>query len=167
MLQLDPVVPADTDALFEILSDPAGWWFDPAGRHREVGTTRRWVERAAGRWGSDGLSYWTVRLPGTGEVVGVGGAQRHRSGVWNLYYRIAVAHQRNGYALELGRAGIDAAHAADPARPVVAWVAERNHPSRRVAERLGLRLHGLHVDASDGAVRLAYADRPLRDAPPG
>jgi hypothetical protein len=44
---------------------------------------------------------------------------------------------------------------------VIAWVAQHNIPSRRVAERLGLVDRGSHVDGSDGRVRIAYADRPI------
>ena len=44
---------------------------------------------------------------------------------------------------ELRWAAIAAATSVDPDAPVIAWVAEHNLPSRRVAERLGLRDRGL------------------------
>jgi RimJ/RimL family protein N-acetyltransferase len=56
-----------------------------------------------------------------------------------------------------------AAAFVDAAVPFIAWAAENNTPSRRVAERLGLVDRGLRIDASDGAPRLAYADRELDD----
>jgi RimJ/RimL family protein N-acetyltransferase len=162
-LDLRPVVPGDAAALFPILSDPAGWWYDEAGRHRSPATTARWCERAAERWASDGLSYWTVRDIDTGEVIGVGGAQRQRTGNWNLNYRIAGHRQRQGLAVELAQAAKDAALSHDPSVAVVAWVAEHNVPSRRVAERVGLIDRGPKVDPSDGQTRHAYSDRPLDD----
>jgi RimJ/RimL family protein N-acetyltransferase len=165
VLRFDPADPTDADELFPIMSDPAGWWFDPSGRHVERATTRSWLERAAARWSSDGLSYWSVRLDATGELVGVGGVQKHRTGMWNLAYRIAVPHQRKGFAVALGRAGLAAAHTAEPDTVVVAWVLETNEPSRRVAHRLGLRPEGPRVDASDGVVRIAYVDRELSPGP--
>ena len=61
----------------------------PPSRHASEAVTRSWIERAAVRWQTDGLSYWTARLGATGEVVGVGGAQRHVTGSWNVYYRLA------------------------------------------------------------------------------
>jgi RimJ/RimL family protein N-acetyltransferase len=103
-----------------------------------------------------------VRRRDDGRIVGVGGAQRQRTRAWNLNYRIATAEQRQGFAIELARAAYAAAASLDPDVPFVAWVAEHNTPSRRVAERLGLINYGLAVDPSDGQGRLAYADRPLR-----
>jgi RimJ/RimL family protein N-acetyltransferase len=151
----------DLEDLFAIFSDPDGWWYDPAGRHSERERTRDWLNRAASRFDSDGLSYWTVRLRDNGTIIGVGGAQRQRTGAWNLNYRISTAHQGKGFATELGRAAHRAASALDASVPFIAWIADHNLPSRRVAERLGLTNYGLAVDPSDGQLRLAYADRPI------
>ena len=163
----DPV--GDLDDLFPIFSDPDGWWFDPDSRHTDRARTRDWLTRAAARFDEDGLSYWTVRRRDTGEIIGVGGAQRQRTGAWNLNYRLATAHQGHGFATELGRAAQTAASVVDAAVPFIAWIAPQNAPSIKVAERLGLTNHGLHADPSDGQSRLAYADRPLEsgawDAP--
>ena len=160
-LDLRPVVAEDAEALFPIFSDPAGWWYDPESRHTELATTARWCERAAAAWDRDGLSYWTVRDLRTGDVIGVGGAQRQRTGNWNLNYRIASDRQRQGLATELANAAKEAALRHDPAVPVLAWVVQHNVPSRRVAERVGLVDRGPGVDPSDGQTRVAYSDRPL------
>ena len=149
----------DLDDLFAIFSDPDGWWYDPDGRHREPARTKGWLTRAAARFETDRLSYWTVRRRDDGAVMGVGGAQRQRTRAWNLNYRIATIHQGQGYATELGRAARAAATAIDSNVPIIAWVAEDNTPSRKVAERLGLKNYGPAIDPSDGKVRLAYADR--------
>lgn len=93
-----------------------------------------------------------------GTIVGVGGAQRQRSRAWNLNYRIATAHQRHGFATQLGRAAYSAASALDASVPFIAWIDEHNLPSRKVAERLGLISYGPATDPSDGQVRIAYAD---------
>jgi RimJ/RimL family protein N-acetyltransferase len=151
----------DLDALAGTFADPDGWWYEPASRHTTPAQTRDWLTRAAARWPTDGLSYWTVRLAAGGDPIGTGGAQRHRSGAWNLSYRIAAAHQGHGYATELGRAALEAAARVDPGAPCIAFVLEHNHPSRRVAVRLGLVDRGLRMDRSDGTPRLAYADREL------
>ncbi len=151
----------DLDELFAIFSDPAGWWYDPAGRHTVPGRTRDWLTRAAARFETDGLSYWTVRRRDTGAIIGVGGAQRQRTGAWNLNYRIAAAQQRNGFATELAEAAYAAASSLDDGVAFIAWIAAHNAPSRRVAERLGLQNRGLGVDPSDGQRRLAFTDRPV------
>jgi RimJ/RimL family protein N-acetyltransferase len=126
----DPV--GDLDDLFAIFSDPDGWRYDPEGRHTDRARTQDWLTRAAARFDEDGLSYWTVRRRDTGEIIGVGGAQRQRTRAWNLNYRLGTAHHGQGFATELG-----------------------------VAERLGLTNHGSGTDPSDGQQRLAWADRPL------
>lgn len=160
-LALSPIAPSDAEELFEIFSDPAGWCYDPASRHSCRATTQSYIARAARRWEEHGLSYWTARARDRGGVLGVGGAQRHRSGAWNLSWRIATAQWGRGLAGELGAAAIAAAQATDPDAAVIAWIAPQNAASRRVAERLGLLNRGLMTDANDGRGRLAYSDRPL------
>jgi RimJ/RimL family protein N-acetyltransferase len=163
-LDLRPTDPAtDLDALFPIFSDPDGWWFDPESRHTERARTEAWLTRAAERFDEDGLSYWTVRRRDSATIIGVGGAQRQRTRAWNLNYRLATAHQGQGFATELGRAAQAEASARDASVPFIAWIAPHNTPSIKVAERLGLTNYGLHVDPSDGQQRLAWADRPLPD----
>ncbi len=161
-LDLRPTAEADADELYPIMSDPEGWWFDPINRHDEPERTRRFAARAEERW-AEGLSYWTVRERDGGRVVGIGGAQRHASGGWNLSYRIATDAWGRGYATELARAGIEAARQVDPDVPVIAWVAAHNVPSRKVAERLGLVDRGPHLDENDGQIRIAYSDMPIDD----
>jgi RimJ/RimL family protein N-acetyltransferase len=151
----------DLDHLFAVFSDPDGWWYDPHSRHLDRERTTDWLTRAAARFETDGLSYWTVRRRDHGTIIGVGGAQRQQTGAWNLNYRIATAHQGQGFATELGHAAHAAASALDDTVPFIAWIAEHNLPSRRVAERLGLTSYGLAVDPSDNQLRLAYADRPI------
>jgi RimJ/RimL family protein N-acetyltransferase len=162
-LLLQPMAPADLDALYPIFHDPLGWVHDPDGRHLTVETTASFIDRAAARWPNEGLSYWTVRLRNTGEVIGMGGVQRHKTGSWNLAYRFDAGHWGHGYATEVGAAAIEAAHAYDDTVPVIAWIAEVNTSSRQVAERLGLVNQGLRVDGNDGQLRLAYADRQLAE----
>ena len=62
-------------------------------------------------------------------------------------------------------AAIDAAHAVDPGRPVIAYLLEHNVESRVRAERRGacsFVWRGPDAGNPDpAAVRLVYADRPL------
>jgi ribosomal-protein-alanine N-acetyltransferase len=160
-LDLAPMTADDVDALFAIYRDPAMWAYDPPRVHRTREQTVDYVRRAAARWDQDGLSYWTVRLAGCGEVIGSGGAQRHAPGHWNLNYRIATAHQGRGYAGDLLAAALTAATARDPLPPCIAWIDGSNPASGRVAERGGLIDHGLRLGSVDGVVRHAWADREL------
>ncbi len=127
-------------------------------------------------WVRDGLGYWTARLRddllGTalraGDVVGTGGcALRVGTSWWNLYYRFTPAAWGTGLAAELVTAALDAAHAVDPDRPVIAYLLEHNAESRGRAERSGLTLVWRGPDAGNpdpDAVRLVYADRPIDPA---
>ena len=160
-LWLRPISVSDLSALFPIFNDADGWWYDPHGRHLDQARSAAWIEKAAQRWSTDGLSYWTARSADTDDVIGVGGVQRHASGSWNLFYRLATSHWGRGLATELATAALSSAHENDDRTPVIAWIAEHNEPSRRVAERVGMHSHGLRMDASDGKLRLAYADRHL------
>lgn len=169
-LDLRPMSPADVAELFAVYADPRMWAHDPPRVHRDAEQTASYVARAATRWTSDGLSYWTVRLAGSAEVIGSGGAQRHRVGdrpegtaFWNLNYRIAAAHQGRGYAGEVLAAALAAAVALAPELPAIAWIDATNPASRRVAVRGGLLDRGLRRGSIDGVVRHAYADRQLDD----
>jgi RimJ/RimL family protein N-acetyltransferase len=161
-LDLRAVSEADLDALFGINSDPRVWEARPQGRHTTPETTREWIARAAARW-EDGLSYWTARLRGTDEVVGVGGVQLQGRGHWNLYYRLAPAHWGHGYATELARAGVEAARASRPEVPVLAWIYPHNTASRTLADRLGMIDNGLRLDPFYGEQLHVYTDRPVDD----
>ena len=173
-LRLDAVVPADLDGHFTLMSDPGVWEHLPAGRHTTRERTAEAIEHSVGHWHRDGLGYWTARLlvdlAGTplraGDMVGTGGcALRVGTAWWNLYYRLTPPAWGHGLAAELVTAALDAAHAVDPARPVVAYLLEHNVESRARAEKAGLSLAWRGPDAGNpdpGAVRLVYADRPVR-----
>jgi RimJ/RimL family protein N-acetyltransferase len=156
-----PLTVGDAEELFVIMTDPAGWWYQPAERHAELATTIAFCEWVAGMWVLDGLSYWTARKLASDAVVGVGGARRHRDRTGNLSYRIATSHQGQGLATELSIAAHRAAAIVDPSVAFIAWVDEHNVASRRVAERIGLANQGPRADPSDGEIRLAYSDRRL------
>ena len=162
-LCLVPCCLDDLHPLYEINADPRSWEHEPSGRHVSEETTRSWIERAAARWRTEGLSYWTARLGATGQVVGVGGVQRHVTGSWNLYYRLAPCTRGHGYATEIAQAGVDAAHELDPNAPVTAWIVAHNTASRRVAERLGFVDYGAWDNPACGGVHRVYSDRPIAD----
>ena len=71
-LRLAPVVVDDAEELFVIMSDPAGWWYQPAGRHAEPPTTIAFCEWVVAMWLSDGLSYWTPRSLASPKLWGSG-----------------------------------------------------------------------------------------------
>ncbi|WP_281179964.1 GNAT family N-acetyltransferase [Streptomyces catenulae] len=133
----------------------------PRGPPRWPDVTEAWIGRCTDRWESDGVSYWMARHRDTGELIGVGGAQRQHPGFWNLYYRLVPTHLGKGYATEISRAAIRTAGQHDPELPVIAWIHARNTGSRAVAERLGLHDYGLRPEPGKREPMHAYADREL------
>lgn len=163
-LRLTRAVPSDLDAVFAIQNDPRVWTHYPSLRHTDPAQTVEMIQRWERSWTEAGLGSWVVRLRDTDEVVGNGGCTLLGGEVWNIGYRIAADHHGQGLATELARAGVEAARAIAPERPVIAYLVEHNHASARVAGKLGLDLVHRAPDAGNpdpGVVRLVYADRPL------
>lgn len=162
-LWLDRAVHDDLAALYEVHADPATWWHFPAGRHQSLEQTARMIAADDERWPRDGLSFWSVREEAAGPVVGTGGcAVLPGQPWWNLYYRLSPSVHGRGYAAEIATRAIEAAHDVAPDRLVLAFLLEHNVPSRRTAERAGLRLvwRGPDRDNPDpDAVRLVFTDR--------
>lgn len=173
-LWLDEPVEADAADLFAIHSDPASWRHFPSGRVTDPAAGAVMVGASERRFDRDGLAYWSVRDTEGGPVVGRGGCAVPDEalvgggrGWWNLYYRFDQRVLGRGYAVEMGRSAIEAAHDVAPERPVLAYLVEHNHASRRTAERLGLHLvwRGPDADNPDpAAIRLVYLDREPDDA---
>lgn len=155
---------SDLDDVFAIQRDLRVWTHYPSLRHTDPAQTVEMMQRWQRSWDQAGLGSWVVRLRDSDEVVGNGGCTLLGGAVWNVGYRIAADHHGQGLATELAQAGIDAARAIAPARPVVAYLVEHNRASAHVAEKLGLRLVHRAPDAGNpdpGVMRLVYADRPL------
>src|ERR1700733_12938379 len=136
-LELRTVAPAYIGAPHRLTSDPVHSDHIPGGLQETPESTRSWIERFRGRWDITGLSYWTVRVRATGEVIGIGGAEC-RPGFWNLFYLLDSGFWGSGYATELARAAQRAAQSVDPDLPLVAWIHEDTVPSQGVAHRAGL-----------------------------
>lgn len=162
-LRLDRPVQADLADLHALHADPAVWQHFPSGRHTSLERTAQTLAAEEERWPRDGLSFWSVRDEPDGPVIGMGGcAVLPGTAWWNLYYRLSPAVQGHGYAAELSFRAIEAAHDVAPDRPVLAYLLEHNTPSRRTAERAGLRLVWRGPDLGNpdpGAVRLVFVDR--------
>ena len=131
---------ADLDAMAALLGDPEVMRFYPAPKSRDEALGWiRWNERS---YAEHGHGLWVVETH-DGEFVGdcgltwqpVGGEQ-----VLEVGYHVVVALQGRGYATEAARACVELALGAVGESHVVAIVVPDNAPSRRVAEKVGLRL---------------------------
>lgn len=144
-LTLAPLRSQYRDEVFQLHTDPRVREHFPGGRHVNREQSEQLIADVEQAWAADGLSYWLVRIkpvPGheVGEVIGVAGVTRRPGPVWNLYYRLSPEAQGHGYAQEVAAAALAAAAGVDRAVPVVAYLLEHNHGSRRTTERVGLNL---------------------------
>ena len=157
-LELRALSMADLDDVYGLMSDPRVWQHLPSGVHTSPDQTSAQLSREERGWELDGLGYWSARLrDGEGTFAGVGGCRLHATVAWNLYYRIRPELQGNGYATELSRAALGAAHAVDPSLPVVASVLAQNVASRAVATAVGMRL--VWQGREHAGLRLLFCDR--------
>ncbi|MCP3143038.1 GNAT family N-acetyltransferase [Pyxidicoccus xibeiensis] len=134
----------DLDAVFTLHGDPETNRFTPSGTLGSRDAARERLALWVGDWTHHGVGYWTVeRQDAPGAVVGFGGV-RHRElegqQVLNLYYRFMPHAWGSGYATEVSRVALALAREHLPDVPVVALINLENEPSRRVAERLGMKL---------------------------
>jgi RimJ/RimL family protein N-acetyltransferase len=166
-LWLDLPTEADVEDLHAIHSDPESWRHFPVGRHTTREQSAEMVTQSEKQFELNGLGYWSVRDRPGGAVVGRGGCTIPTGRPWwNLYYRFATSVYGRGYATEMGQRALEAAHAVEPDRPVVAYLLEHNRASRRTAEKLGMRLAWRGPDRPNpdpDAIRLVYVDREPTD----
>lgn len=80
-----------------------------------------------------------MELKETGEFVGRVGLIRQEEGI-EVAYALAPRHWHRGYATEAARACRDWAFTHLACDRVISLVYTRNQPSRRVAERNGMRI---------------------------
>ena len=98
------------------------------------------VARMAERWRVDGVHKWMAYDRVTGDLIGRGGLSRQRVDGLDRLEVGWVLHRRfwgQGYATEIGRAGLDMAFGELGADEVVAFTEVRNLRSRAVMARLG------------------------------
>jgi RimJ/RimL family protein N-acetyltransferase len=150
--------PEDLRDVFSIESDPATNKYRPAGSMKDLNEAKETLERWRNDWFTYGYGYWSVVLPSHAEVIGIGGIARDRwkeQDVLNLYYRFSPNAWGHGYATELARIAVNMADEHLPDLPVIARIRFVNTPSRRVAERIGLR----HCPELDSAEHMVFASR--------
>ncbi|MDX6235643.1 MAG: 8-oxo-dGTP diphosphatase [Kribbellaceae bacterium] len=148
---------ADLEAL---QADPwvANWY---AGAWSTAESVRRAADMQAS-WEKDGVSKWMAYERKRGRLAGRGGLSRlapdravtHRitdvlddRGDWladrlELGWALRTESRGQGYATEIGRAGLEFAFGTLGAREVVAFTERHNLASRAVMERLGMTLAG-------------------------
>ena len=161
-LQLLRPVPEDLDALHAIHGDPQTNLYNPAGAATFV-TSRRWLGVWIADWEREGFGYFSVVENDAADdvVIGLAGLKVAEMRLpddktvraLNLYYRFRPTAWGRGLALEAVGAALEHVRPLRAELPVCAVIRADNLPSRRLAERLGLRETG-EVDAAGRRVHL-------------
>jgi len=140
-LQLRTFVPEDLDALSRVLSDPETMRFYPAVLDRAG--VQEWIARNRRRYETDGHGLWAMVLKSTGELVGDCGlavqSVEDRNEV-EIGYHTRRDLWGQGLATEGARACREYGFKTLPAARLISLIRPENLPSRRVAEKNGMRV---------------------------
>lgn len=138
-LRLEPIGPEHADDLWRLHDDEgvAQWY---GGRWSPEQARQRAEDNWQG-WEAEGVAKWIAYERGTGELVGRGGLWfREVDGArrLDLGWALRSPYWGQGYASEIGRAGLAYAFDELGAAEVVAFTERHNRRSRAVMERLGM-----------------------------
>jgi RimJ/RimL family protein N-acetyltransferase len=131
----------DVDAVYAIIGDDVAMQYYPRTFDRD--DARSWVERNLSRYAEYGHGLFAVMLKGSDKVIGdcgvilqvVEGEKQLEVG-----YHLRRDHWGHGYATEAARACMGLAFQGLGAKQVISLIRPDNVPSRRVAERNGMKL---------------------------
>jgi [ribosomal protein S5]-alanine N-acetyltransferase len=155
-LRLEPIGVGHAADLWRLFQDSAvaewygAWTFEMAQRE---------AARIAQAWATDGVHKWMAYDRVTGALVGRGGLSRVQlAGQERLEIGWALLRPfwGQGYATEIGRAGVAFAFEELGADEVVAYTETRNARSRAVMERLGFRYSHDFIFEADGVPCALY-----------
>lgn len=142
-LHLEPIGPRHAGDLWLLHQDDGVAQWHASTWSRDEAARRATAMGAA--WRSDGVHKWIAYRQDSAALVGRGGlsyadvaGERRLEVGWTVRESL----WGNGYATEIGRAGLDFAFGALDAEEVVAFTERHNHRSRAVMERLGMRYAG-------------------------
>ncbi len=162
-LRLEPIGPGHAKDVWLLFQDLAvAEWYGGAWTHEQA---QREAERMGRAWDTEGIHKWMAYHRLTGERVGRGGLSRTmvegqtRLEIgWALHY----AYWGQGYATEIGHAGLAVAFEELGAEEVVSYTETRNTRSRAVMERLRFRYSHDYRDEDDSVPCALYVLRRSR-----
>ena len=140
-LILRPLTQDDADAIYAVIGDPVAMQYYPRTFTREDAV--EWIERNRRWYARDGYSLLAVVLKSTGKVIGDCGLSWQLADdvpMLELGYHLQREQWGHGYATEAARACTEYAFRELSAEKLVSLVLAENQPSRRVAERNGMRV---------------------------
>ena len=137
-LVLDPIGPEHATDLFLVHSDPdVAYWSDAWSPEQTAAA----AAEMARQWQADRVGKWIAHRRSDGVLVGRGGlslAMVDGKRQLELGWALLRTARRQGFATEIGRAGLDYAFGVLGHNEVVSFTEVHNHASRAVMERLGM-----------------------------
>jgi len=140
-LLLRPLWRDDVDDMFAIIGDPVAMQYYPRTFTREDAVD--WIERNLLRYERDGHSFMAVVLKTSGQMIGDCGLvlqEVEGEPVVEVGYHFRRDCWGHGYATEAARACMDYAFRELAVERVISLIVPENLPSRRVAERNGMKV---------------------------
>ena len=155
-LRLEPVRVRHAEDLYRLFQDPAvaewyGVW--------TLEMAQREAAQIASAWETDGVHKWMAYERSNGALVGRGGLSRvQMAGQEQLEigWVLLRPYWGQGYATEIGRAGLAFAFEELGADEVISYTEARNVRSRAVMERLGFRHSQGYISELDGVPCVLY-----------
>jgi RimJ/RimL family protein N-acetyltransferase len=139
---LRPFVADDADVVHGIFSDPVAMRYSITGV-RNHAATAAWLKRAIAVFDEHGYGFWAAILKETGAYVGHAGLLPQevegRREV-EIAYWFLRSHWDRGLATEAARACRDYGFRELDRRRLISLIVPENVASRRVAEKVGMRL---------------------------
>jgi RimJ/RimL family protein N-acetyltransferase len=161
-LILTPIGPEHMADLVELHADPnVAYWNAGAWSEAEA---RRFADEMSQRWDSDGMGKWIAHRRSDGVLVGRGGLSLSVVDELprpELGWALRDEMRGQGFATEIGAAGLEFAFDVLGYQEVVAYTEAHNHASRAVMERLGMTF--VKIIQAPGLVEGTYEVRD--DAP--
>lgn len=142
-LRFRPLREADLDALFSVFGNPLVMRYFPAPWSRQECAAA--LQRNIQRYAADGFGLWALERIDTGEFIGDCGLVRQQlpSGPEvEVGYHLHPESWGFGYATEAANRCLTYAFDALKLSRVISLIRPENGPSRRVADRNGLRVTG-------------------------
>lgn len=136
-LRLRELEPADVNALFEILGDPAAMRHYPAPF--DIDRVADWIEKAQASYRANGFGLWAIIRRSDGRFLGDCGPilqSVEGKAIPEIGYHVAAAEQGRGYATEAARACLEWVFANTQYDRVCSLVLPENGPSRAVAAKI-------------------------------
>jgi len=156
---------ADAEALHGILCQEGTLGYFPNPDRPTVSNVRKLVARQISQWEDLGYAWWAVESKITGELLGWNGLQYlPETGETEIAFLLDANHWGRGLTTEAGRVGLEFGFETLALEQIVALAHPENGASRRVIEKLGLRLTGEAVYFGMAVCRYALDAKAYRSA---